>query len=148
MRTTVFPPHRQGVEHDRGEHTDCSRLEEDVACGNRESAFAMTRPQRGSQNQRVQMTAMICREHERTVCRQFLPARDSEPVSDSKINPQRGKASLLGHALEQTALAPHTAKPLGRSEPGITRWLELPRFHSHPPPEKIRCGCPAVRSTK
>ena len=21
-------------------------------------------------------------------------------------------------------------------------------FHCHPPPEKIRCGCPAVRSTK
>ena len=148
MRTTVFSPHRQSVEHDCGEHTDCSRLKEDVASGDRESAFAMTRPERCSQNQRVEMTAMICREHERPVCRQFLPARDCESMSDRKVNSQHRKARLLRHAFEQTAFASHAAKPLGRSQPSVTRWLQLPWFHWHHPPEKMRCGCPAPKPTK
>src|ERR1044071_8605545 len=121
MRTTVFPPHRQSVEHDCREHTDCSRLKEDVACSDRESAFAMTRPERCSQNQRVEMTAMISREHERPVCRQFLPARDCESVSNRKVNSQDRKARLLRCAFEQTAFASHAAKPLGRSQASVTR---------------------------
>jgi hypothetical protein len=67
MRTTVFSPHRQSVEHDCGKHTDYSGLKEDIASSDRESAFAMTRPERCSQNQRVEMTAMICSEHEGSV---------------------------------------------------------------------------------
>src|SRR5262249_4558112 len=67
MRTTVFPPHRQSVEHDCGEHTDRSRLKKDVACGDRKSAFAMTRLERCSQDQRVEMTAMICCQDEWSV---------------------------------------------------------------------------------
>src|SRR5213075_1716140 len=129
VRTTVFPPHRQSVEHDCGEHTDCSGLKEDVTCGNRESAFAMARPERCSQNQRVEMTAMICCEHERPVCRQFLPARDCESMSDREVNAQYRKASLLRHAFEQAAFASHAAKPLGRSQASVTRWLQLPWFH-------------------
>src|SRR5918996_3433519 len=100
MQTTVFPPHRQSIEHDCGEHTGCSGLKEDVACGDRESAFAMTRPERCSQNQRVEMTTMICREHERPVCGQFLPARNCKSMSDRKVNSQHRKARLLRHALE------------------------------------------------
>ncbi len=56
MGTAVFPPHRQSIEHDCGEHTDCSGLKEDVARSDWESAFAMTRLERCSQNQRVEMT--------------------------------------------------------------------------------------------
>src|ERR687891_196027 len=148
MRTTVFSPHRQSVEHDCREHTDCSRLKEDVACGDRESPFAMTRPKRCSQNQRVEMTAMICREHERPVCGKFLPARDCESMSDRKVNSQYRKARLLRDALEQAALASHAAKPFARSETSVTRRLQLPRFHSYHPPEKMRCGCPASKPTK
>src|SRR5882757_3709559 len=138
MRTTVFSPHRQSIEHDCGEHTDCSRLKEDVACRDWERAFAMTRPERCSQNQRVEMTAMICREHERPVCRQFLPTRDCESMSDREVNSQHRKASLLRHALEQTAFASHAAKPLGRGQASVTRRLQLPRFQWHHPPEKMR----------
>src|SRR4029453_19434420 len=101
MRTTVFSPHRQSVEHDCGEHTDYSGLKEDVASSDRKRAFTMTRPERCSQNQRVEMTAMICREHERPVCGEFLPARDCESMSDREVNSQHRKASLLRHALEQ-----------------------------------------------
>ena len=95
----------------------------------------MTRPERCSQNQRVEMTAMICREHERPVCRQFLPARDCESMSDREVNSQHRKARLLRHAFEQTAFASHAAKPLGRSQPSVTRWLQLPWFHWHHPRE-------------
>jgi hypothetical protein len=52
-------------------------------------------------------------------------------MSDREVNSQERKARLLRHAFEQTALAPHAAKPLGRSQPGVTRWLQLPRFHWH-----------------
>src|SRR5262249_26631979 len=104
MRTTVFPPHRQSVEHDRGKHTNHSRLKKDVACRDRESTFAMTRPERCSQNQRVEMTAMICRKHKRPVCRQFLTARNCESMSERKVNSQYRKARLLRHAFDQTAL--------------------------------------------
>ena len=145
MRTTVFPPHRQSVEHDCGEHTDCSGLKEDVACSDRESAFAMTRLERRTKNQRVEMTAMICREHERPVCRQFLAARDCESMSDREVNSQQRKACLLRHAFEQTALASHAAKPLGRSQPSITRRLQLPRFHWHHPRRRF-AAAPRRRS--
>src|SRR5436309_14813236 len=110
MRPAIFPPHRQSVEHNCGEHTGCSGLKEDVACGNRESAFAMTRPERCSQNQRVEMTAMICCEYERPVCGELLPAHDCESMSDGKVNSQYGKAHLLRHAFEQTAPASNAAK--------------------------------------
>src|SRR5215472_17339883 len=131
MRTAVFPPHRQSVEHDCREHTDCSRLKEDVACGDRESAFAMTRFERCSQNQRIEMTTMICCQHEGSVCRQFLPTQDCQPMSERKVNSQYRKARLLRHAFQQTAFTSHAAKPLGGSQPGVKRWLELPRFHRH-----------------
>src|SRR5260370_7650986 len=101
MRTTVFSPHRQSVEHDCREHTDCSGLKEDVASSDRESAFAMTRPERCSQNQRVEMTAMICRQHERPVCGQFLPARNCDPMTDRKINSQYRKTRPLRPPLQQ-----------------------------------------------
>jgi hypothetical protein len=131
MRTTVFPPHRQSVEHDCGEQTDCRGFEENVTCGDRESAFAMARLERCSQNQRVEMTAMICGEDEGPVYRQFLPARDCESMSDREVKSQHRKARLLGYAFEQTAFASHTAKTLSGSEPSITRWLQLPWFHRH-----------------
>src|SRR4029077_7837053 len=131
MRTAVFSPHRQSIKHDRGEHTNCRGFKEDVASGDRESAFTMTRAQRCSQNQRVEMTAMICREHERPVYRQFLPARDCESMSDREVNSKERKARLLRHAFEQTALASHAAKPLSPSQPGVTCWLQLPWFHWH-----------------
>src|SRR5712691_2329370 len=100
MRTTVFSPHRQSVEHDCGEHTDRSRLKEDVACGDRESAFAMTRPERCSQNQRVEMTAMICRKHERPVWRQVFPAGYHESMRDGEISSQQRKTSVMRETLE------------------------------------------------
>src|SRR6185312_15231039 len=107
MRTTVFSPHRQSIEHYCGEHADCCGFKEDVTCCDREGAFAMTRLERCSQNQGVEMTAMICREHERSVCRQLLPARDCESMSDREVSSQERKARLLRHAFEQTAFASH-----------------------------------------
>src|SRR5262245_2551153 len=108
----------------------------------------MTRPERCSQNQRVEMTAMICCEHERPVCRQLLPARDCESMSDREVNSQYRKTRLLRYAFEQTALASHTAKALGWSQSSVTGWLELPRFPRYHSPEKLRCGCPAPKPTK
>jgi transposase-like protein len=52
-------------------------------------------------------------------------------MSDREVNSKERKARLLRHAFEQTALASHAAKALGRSQPGVTRWLQLPWFHWH-----------------
>src|SRR5262245_3466582 len=65
-------------------------------------------------------------------------------MSERKVNSQYRKARLLRHAFEQTALASHAAKPLGRSQASVTRWLELPRFHrtSKPGENSLRLSRP------
>jgi hypothetical protein len=91
----------------------------------------MARLERCSQNERVEMAAMICGQDEGPVCRQFLPARDCESMSDREVKSQHRKTRLLRYAFEQAAFASHAAKALGGSEPSVTCWLQLPWFHWH-----------------
>src|SRR5215472_18519220 len=140
MWPAVFPPHGQGVENNCGEHTDGSRLKEDVTCCDRKGAFAVSERKRSSQNQRVEMAAMIRREYKGSVLRQVLTVFNRESMSDREVNSQNRKPSLLRQTFEQTAFASYTSEALGRSKADVTRWLELPRFHQRYYPEKIRCG--------
>ena len=92
------------------------------------------------------MTAVICSEYERPMGRQFLPTRNGKSMSARKIHSQHRKPGLLRHAFEKAALAPDAAKPFSRSQPGITRRLQLPRFHRDQ--KKMRSGSPLPKPTK
>src|SRR4029453_18023380 len=65
----TLSPHRQRVKHDCRKRTGHLRLKKHIARGNREGTFAMPGDERCSKSECVEMTAMICREHKRSMCR-------------------------------------------------------------------------------
>src|SRR4029450_361104 len=67
VRPATFSPHRQRVEHDCRKRTGHLRLKKDVACGNGEGAFAVPGYECCSNSECIEMTAMICREHKRSM---------------------------------------------------------------------------------
>ena len=129
MRSAIFSPHWQRVEHDCRERAGHIALKEDVPRRDGESAFTMAGSQGGSKNQRVKMTAMIRCKHKRTVRRQLLAAFDRESMRDREISSQKQKTNFVREAFEKSAFASHAAKPLARRKASIARRLELPGFH-------------------
>src|SRR5947207_8392855 len=129
MRPAIFPPHRQGVEHDCRKRAGHSSLKENVACGDRKGAFAMARSERCSKSKCIEMTAMIRDEHKRPVRGQLFTAGNFESMCDGEISSQERKTSVVREALEQAAFASHAAEALCWSQAGVTRWLKLPGVH-------------------
>src|SRR5213593_1269122 len=95
MRPAIFPPHRQGVEHDCRKRAGHSSLKENVPCGYRKRAFAMASTERCSKNQCVEVAAVIRNEHKGPVRRQVFPAGYREAVRDREISSQQRKTSVM-----------------------------------------------------
>ena len=59
LRATIFPPHRQSIEHNCRERAGHIGLKKDIARSDGKGAFALVRSKCCSESQRVEMAAMI-----------------------------------------------------------------------------------------
>ena len=72
----------------------------------------MARRKRGNQGDRIEMAAVICREHERTAVREVFSSFNRQTMRAGKIDSHHQKAEVVSETLEQSAFAADTAEAL------------------------------------
>jgi hypothetical protein len=112
MWSTIFSPHRQRIKGDCRKNTGRATLKENVSGSNRKRFFTVARRKRGNQGDRIEMAAVICREHERTASREVFSSFNRQTMRAGKIDSHYQKAEVVSETLEQSAFAADTAEAL------------------------------------